>query len=130
MRDFLVQAGSNKITLTTGRYNYKYTACGIQFSGKIDLRTTRILRIARCATTKLIIKNYTIKESPGSALTLRLTGPINYYFVLTKPIEKLTVQQGTYHLQVRGCGQLIADEIVKLELAQYRWNIHCPEESQ
>ena len=117
MRDFLVQAGSNKITLTTGRYNYKYTACGIQFSGKIDLRTTRILRIARCATTKLIIKNYTIQESPGSALTLRLTGPINYYFVLTKPIEKLTVQQGTYHLQVRGCGQLIGSDKINLDVA-------------
>ena len=125
-RDLLVQKGSNKFILPIGRYDYRYTACGIQFSGKIDVQPMRVLRIAPCATTKLVIKNFTNQESPGSSLTLRLTGPVNYYFVITKPAENLTVQQGLYEFSLRGCGKVIDSGTIDLQTSRYKWSIHCP----
>ena len=126
-RDFLVQVGSTKVQLNQGRYNYQYTACGINFTGTIDTTKRSVLRIAPCKTTKIIVKNYTIKESPGASLTLQLTGPTNYYFFITKPAEKLTVQQGIYKYTLRGCGGVIDSGLIELNTAQYRWTVHCPQ---
>jgi hypothetical protein len=117
--------GKNIIQLPVGRYSYQYTACSIESSGKLDLPSGKALRIRPCKTTRIVIKNYTLTESPGTGLTLRLAGPVNYYFVLTQPSEKLTVQQGTYKYTLRGCGKLIGSDTIKFDTAQYRWSIHC-----
>jgi len=125
-RDFLLPVGKTVVQMPPGRYEYKYTACGIQFAGKISLPSGKVMRILPCKTTKLNIKNFTLVEAPGSALTLRLTGPVNYYFVLTKPVEKLTVQQGTYEVLLRGCGTVIQEGEIKFDTSQFRWAVHCP----
>jgi len=117
--------GKNIIQLPSGRYNYQYTACNIESSGKIDIPSGKAMRIRPCKTTRIMIKNYTLTESPGTGLTLRLTGPVNYYFVITQSSEKLTVQQGTYKFTLRGCGKLIDSDTITFDTAQYRWPIHC-----
>ena len=120
----MLKTGKNVVQLPPGGYEYKYTSCGIQYSGKINLPHSA-MRIHPCKTTKLLIKNYTLTEAPGTALTLRLDGPIKYYFVLTQPQEKLTIQQGTYDYILRGCGKVIQSGKIKFNTAQYRWPIHC-----
>jgi hypothetical protein len=124
-RDFMLQVGKNVVQMPAGRYAYQYTACGIQFSDHINLPSGKVFRILPCKTTKIIIKNYTLTEAPGTGLTLRLSGPVNYYFTITKPLEKFTVQQGAYEFTLRGCGKLIQSGSIKFDTAQYRWTLHC-----
>lgn len=123
----MLQMGKNVVQMPTGSYRYEYTACGIKFTDKITIPSGKVLRILTCKTTKIIIKNYTLKEAPGTGLTLRLTGPVNYTFNLTQSQEKLSVQQGVYEYTLRGCaGKLNESGRLKFDTPQYRWSIHCP----
>ncbi len=109
-----------------GRYQYEYSACGMKVTNKVILPLGKVLRIQPCKTTKIIVKNFTLKEAPGTALILRLSGPVKYYFVITQPQEKFIVQQGVYEFTLNGCKTIIDSDTIMFNTSQYRWAIHCP----
>ncbi len=100
-----VELGVNKFTdIIAGDYVYSYDACGITFSGIIDVQKNGKTQMTLKNCERLLLLDF---EQPvpsklrvanhfGSPVDITLIGPLTYYATLQPGLNRLDLVSGTY----------------------------------